>query len=138
MSNQRSNLGTDVACSNAVVIPTTHMRLPPFTKTNRGTAPWEQLFLHRQNRATCQDLVSSAVLLLANMQMTTCIVHVYVPCQLTIIVVGLNIFVLMPATSVSRPRSAWISRSCHAYHLGWMLTLWHNGAVKFFLHDDRF
>ena len=41
MSNQRSNLGTDVVHSNAVVIPTTHMRLPLIRKTNRGTGPWE-------------------------------------------------------------------------------------------------
>jgi len=94
--------------------------------------------LHRQNRVTCQDLVSSALLSLANMQMTTCIVYVYVPCQLTIIIVGLNIFVLTPTTSVGGPRSAWISRSCHVFFVGCVLTTCDNKAIKFFLHDDRF
>jgi len=75
---------------------------------------------------------------LANIQITTCIVHVHVPCQLTIIIVGLNVFVLMPTTSVVRPRSDWISRSCHVYFVGWMLTTCNNGAIKFFLHNDRF
>jgi len=94
--------------------------------------------MHRQNRVTCQDLVSLAILSLANIQTTTCIACVYAPCQLTIIIVGLNVFVLMPTTSVGGPRSAWISRSCHVYFVGWTLTTCHNGVFKFFLHDDRF
>jgi len=74
-------------------------------------------FLHRQNRVTCQDLVSLGILSLANIQTTTCTVYVYVACQLTIINVGLNILILTPSASVVRPRSARISRSCHSYWL---------------------
>lgn len=77
------------------------------------------------------------VLSLAIIPINTCNVYINVACQRTIIIVGLNIFILMPATSVGRPRSAWISQSCHAYYLGMILTLWDNVVVKFFLHNDR-